>query len=377
MLSLLKIHGYRKFNCFSVDNLSRINFFIGSNNVGKTTILEAIYGWASGLSLSPFFITGILRNQVMQSPYYIADRIFSVMNDRDNLPFKFNISAVDDNEEVTFFHTVYVGDIFRAFVKKLSMSTVAIKNDDLTNRNNSVRFQQTSGVPILIPNIQIAHWAIEDNKSNEKKYNLESSNLFMESVEPKRLASYKDISSHRNTEENMRIYSYLKRQNLLNEFIRNMQSVFPEVKSIDLLPYEDNSPTPISIQLTNKEYYPLDNFGDGFRRWYNIMGSFVLYSNSILCIDEIDATLHPEAQKEFCYNLIKYSRQYNVQLFITTHNLEFIDCFLSAWESNSELKLHDDVRIITMKDFHNETKVRNMTAGEAFKVREAFQMELR
>lgn len=355
-----------------------MNFFVGSNNVGKTTILEAVYGWASGLSLSPFLGTSILRNQIMQSPYYIADRIFSAVNDRNHLPFTFNISAIDDDNEITFFHTINVGDVFRAFIKKLAMSTAIMKkNNELANQNNISRFQQGTSFPMSIPAVQLARWEIKDNRDNIKSYSLDWPNLFVENTEPQRLASYKDIGSHRNIEENLKIYVYLKRQNLINEFIQDMRVIFPEVKSIDLLPYEDNSTTPVSIQFKNTEYYPLDNFGDGFRRWYHIIGSLVLYNNSIICIDEIDATLHPEAQKEFCRNIIRYSRKHNVQLFITTHNLEFIDYILTAWNENADLKLQDDIRIITIKDSSGETKFRNMTAGEAFNAREAFQMELR
>ena len=140
-----------------------------------------------------------------------------------------------------------------------------------------------------VPIIQLAKWEIKNKTEDVKNYNLEWPNLFLENVEPKRLASFKDIGAHRNIEENRKIYSHLKRQHLLDKFIKEMQSVFPELQSIDILPYPDNSPTPISIQLKNGEYFPLDTFGDGFKRWYHIIGSLILYNDSIICIGTIIA----------------------------------------------------------------------------------------
>ena len=42
MIENLEINGYKGLIDFKVDNLSQINIISGSNNVGKTTLLEAI-----------------------------------------------------------------------------------------------------------------------------------------------------------------------------------------------------------------------------------------------------------------------------------------------------------------------------------------------
>jgi AAA15 family ATPase/GTPase len=43
MLRDLKIQNYRTFNDFHVDNLARVNLIVGTNNSGKTSLLEAVY----------------------------------------------------------------------------------------------------------------------------------------------------------------------------------------------------------------------------------------------------------------------------------------------------------------------------------------------
>ena len=373
LISTIKINGYRKFSNFQLNNLSRINFFVGNNNVGKTTILEAVYGLASGRNLSPFFWTGIQRKSSPQNftAYHIADNIVSSVNNKTNIPFKFELSAIDDDKEINFAHTILLGDVFKDFVYNVAM------NNTISNNAIPTDFGLSTINNFASPNnIPLAQWDIIGSDGIRKSFILNWPNLFIENVSPQKLASFKDISAHRNMDENRKIFTYLKRQNLLKMFITEMQSIFPEIEDIDILPYQDNSLAPVSIKAFHNEYFPLDTFGDGLRRLYQIIGSLIFYRNSIICIDEIDATLHPQAQGDLCRYIILYARKYNVQMFVTTHNLEFIDNFLRTWNTN--YSTNDDVRIITMKNNDNsELRIRTMTGEQALSARDDFQLELR
>ena len=372
MISSFNIKGYRKFVDFQINNLGRINFFVGSNNVGKTSILEAVYGWASGKNLSPFFWTGIQRNQSPQNftAYHIADNIVSSIHEKNDIPFRFELSATVDNNEITYQHTISLGDIFKDFIRDVSM------NSSVTNAM-FLQNQQFTNNMLAGNNITIAQWRISSSDSTEKSYFLNWPNLFLDNVTPQSLASYRDINTHRSIDENRNLYTYLKRNNLLQKLLEEMRVIFPEIKSFDILPYHGNSLAPVSVQLENDEFLPLDAFGDGFRRFFQIIGSLIFYHDGILCIDEIDATIHPRAQKEFCRNLITYAKKYNVQVFASTHNLEFIDELLSVWKENASIEKADNLRIITMLDTENTVKTRNLTSEEALFAREDFQMELR
>jgi recombinational DNA repair ATPase RecF len=43
MISSLQIEGYRGFDTFEMDGLGRVNLLVGTNNSGKTSVLEAVY----------------------------------------------------------------------------------------------------------------------------------------------------------------------------------------------------------------------------------------------------------------------------------------------------------------------------------------------
>ena len=376
MISSFRVQGYRKFTDFRLEDLGRINFLVGKNNVGKTTLLEAVYGWASGKNLSPFFWNGIQRNQYNQNytAYHVVDNIVSSVNEKGKIPFSFSLVAVDEGKEIVYNHKISLGDLFRDFVRDVAMSSV---NNSNTPMLQNVGQQSAPSNMFPANNVPIAQWEVNKDDEPTQIFLLSWPNLFIENIAPQKLAIYEDISSHRNMDENRKIYTYLKRQNLIKKFTEEMQIEFPEINDFDILPYQNNGLAPVSVQMTNGEYFPLHTFGDGFRRMFQIIGSLIFYHDNIMCIDEIDATVHPSAQKELSRCLIKYARKYNVQLFVTTHNLEFVDNFLYSWREDESLSKIDDIRIITMKDVNGEVKSRAMIGSKALGAREDFNLELR
>lgn len=50
----------------------------------------------------------------------------------------------------------------------------------------------------------------------------------------------------------------------------------------------------------------------------------------LFCIDEIEASLHPSAQKQFLDFLLKWSKQNNIQVVATTHSLYLLDYFMQV-----------------------------------------------
>lgn len=374
MISSFRIQGYRKFTDFQLDGLSRINFFVGKNNVGKTTLLESVFGWACGCNLSPFLWTSVQRNQYAQNftAYHIAENIVSAINNRTKAPFSLKFTAIEKGQEIKYAHEISLGDIFKDFVNEVAIETTAPNHISAASMN-----QQSQGGIMQAVNTTVANWEISRNGENKYSRLIVWPNIFIDNIAPERLATYCDINSHRNMDENRKLYVHLKRQNLIGKFVKEMQEVFPEIAGFDILPYQDNSLAPVSVQATNGEYYPLDTFGDGLRRMFQIIGALIFYHDGIMCIDEIDSTIHPEAQKELCHSLIRYARKYNVQLFVTTHNLEFIDNFLLSWHGDESFSDVDDIRIVSMKNVNNEVKTRIMTGKEAIDVRENFNLELR
>ena len=55
MLEEFTVSNFKRYSQISIGNLSHINIFVGMNNVGKTSMLEAIMAYACGQKLPSFF----------------------------------------------------------------------------------------------------------------------------------------------------------------------------------------------------------------------------------------------------------------------------------------------------------------------------------
>ena len=65
-----------------------------------------------------------------------------------------------------------------------------------------------------------------------------------------------------------------------------------------------------------------------------------------------------------------------VQLFMTTHNIEFMDKFLSAaQELDSQSK--KEIRILTLRESEHGIHIRNIDAEETKQARDVLNLELR
>lgn len=373
MLQSFSIHGYKQFSELKLDKLSNLNFFVGNNNMGKTTILEAVFAWACGLNINAI-IAGIAQKYtLMGNPYSLAEIIYSLANDRSK-EIKIEFNGEYDNEIIAFIHNININGLYLGdssgdkdfnINKKLSMQETVINNNSFLAMPN-------------VPNRQVvAKWSIRDSENKIINHEIAIPGFVTQEIQPYKVAAFMDLLAHRLVQQINMNYSQLKRKGLLESVVERMRTVFPEVEAIDMIPYPDGSTAPISVKTKNKDYLPIYSFGDGFQRWFYIISTTVLSKNSIICIDEIDATLHPSAQADFCRNLIYYAAEYNVQIFATTHNMEFIDAFLGEYSKYK--KNHEDyeARIVTLKKIDGQTRIRNLSAEDVLQLRDEFELELR
>lgn len=363
MINSFEINGYRRFKELKFDELSNINVIVGDNNVGKTTILEAIFMWACGYNLTPILTGPVARNRYSANitPNSLAEEIISCFYDKSSLSLK--LSGTEDKTKKEFEHkAVFVDSVSQAQSISVDLNSV---ND------NFAKIPQQ-----LFTNVTpIGYWDIKGSGDDKvTRLQLTVPNV-LQGNKPYRLGKYIDILSHINQSENIRIYADMKTSGLLdNEFVDQLRSMYPDIESIDNIPYMDATQGPISIKVKGKGYLPIYSFGDGLQRLYHILGCIKLYKDAILCIDELDAGFHPSSQRNFCMQLINYALRYNTQLFMTTHNIEFLDHFL---EAAAESKRLDKIRIITLKPNENDIAIRTLTGEEALRSRKYYEMELR
>lgn len=379
MLDSIQIKGFRKYSDFTIDGFGRINFILGNNNVGKTSVLESVYAWACGQNISPVMNIPLSRGRYsgMQYPYWMMEEIMALVNDHSSLPFKISFLGEYDKKEECFNHTIYPSELLSDYdssYKKILNNPIPKSNESTSKDISQIVSAQNGMIQIAQP-VMIAKWDIEYN-GNIVSESITAPTSTVTRIRPFRLAKYIDVLSHTSISETVQMYSSLKREKLIDDVANELSKVFPEIAGFDMIPYPDGSQAPISIVKSDGTLLPVYAYGDGVQRWFYILGAIALYKNSIICIDEIDTGFHPRAQFEFNKHLSQYARNNNAQLFITTHNIEYVDHFLEAVKELGEDYL-EEARVITLREIEKETHIRTINAAEAVKARNNYRMELR
>lgn len=377
MIESLNISNFKKFEHIELRNLSRINVFAGVNNAGKTSVLEAVFAYACGRNLFPLLSNTVLHRlsvgdrEQIRSPYPWMEMIWNTFHDKSDVNhFNLSFQGKIDGKEVNVNHHFTPSSIFSDFLPNEMGSFgdsafMRITPEDLNNA------QRNLGAPVLQ---FLGKWQITVNGEKGEDANITFPLLpaIYKNTDPLILGKIDDILSHRDENEDRKIYSFLSRAGLLSQMTEEMNHCFPELHltAIENIPYPDGSAAPISVRLNGDGTYPLYTLGDGLRRWFHLIGSMLVYHDAVHCIEEIDATFHHKAQQDLSHELLRYAKIYNNQLFITTHNGEYLHSFLNAvraHEGEDVMSLEDDVRVITMRDINGDTRLRVLDGNEAWK----------
>lgn len=364
MLHEFKIKNFKCFDEFEIKNLGKINILLGANNVGKTTFLEAVFGFACGRNISRFVTKSILRDNralVNDSYYSNVEKILNTLTNKKKSSFSFEGKTSDYEKQFSYNFK------FSPEFEKINQN---LKKEDIINEIDTVDFNSKFLSKII--------FSENDKKISEDNIFFPYNELRLTVKDPFIVANLVDSSNLKKMSNLNVIYSILKRDSEKFEILKRelSKTFFCEIESIDILAYPDGMPAPVSIKCKNREYLPIYEFGEGMQRWFYIIGSQLIYKNNIFLIDEIGDSLHPEAQKNLGLNIAKFCLENGNQIFATTQSLEFVKNFLIQIQD----KISDilpEVRIITLKNVEGKVKTRVLEGKKALNLIIENGMELR
>lgn len=309
----IEIRDFRGFDYLKLDGLNRMNVFVGANNVGKTSMLEAIF-LLSGMS-NPQILNRVTltRTAKAQANNLDATRyLFHNVNTRKGPLLKGK--SGDDERELTFSPVFSNDENDLDAISSVNQTQIKQINFkfSLKNRNgicsNSWILQNDGAVQ----NIQ------------EKHYDEILKCLFL-------TADKNDYNASLN-------FSTLVKRGKKQEVTDVLKNFDSRIEAVEALP--DGL---YLKQYGLEELLPISMAGDGIRRMINIMSSIMNEDHNMVLIDEIDNGLHFSGHKLMWYAILKFMQTHRVQVFVTTHNL---DCLLGlnrALQENAEF--HDMVNV--------------------------------
>ncbi len=336
MLKSLEIKNFRCFESFRLEQLGQVNLLVGSNNSGKTSILEAL--------------------QLFCYRDYLAD-LCKIMIDRGEYIYETH-ETIDNLTLIELKHLFYNHNIHdRATIDvigkhdngKTNRLNIAIKKAGLSYKiNNSLK---SSRFELFIT------WFDEQEITEQLTSNLSDRHrlIFLpyehdydqdENVLKDRQKTELVKSSSLTTEEMMELFNQVvltPEEDVITEALRTIEPGIDRIAPITSQKYLYSGSRSGFVVRVGQQRFPIGSMGDGIWRILGLILAIVNVKDGVLLVDEIDTGLHYSVMLDMWTIICQVAKRLNVQVFATTHNS---DCWKSlAAVANSENSLENGITI--------------------------------
>lgn len=327
----IRIKHFRGFEDLSVEGLSQVNVFLGRNNSGKTSILEAVFLLTNPKNGSLPLLIGNTRDfkgeDLKRSTIYLWH----------NLDYQSAIQIASESKVPEYVQRLGIEPIFGEEDKLEQI----IAMDGL---NTDVGLKTPTGV----------RYKVQIHNSSKKRG--------QKSEEPTIRACY--LPSQRldaNTHMNLR---RIIEHGDKDRSIMFLSAFDNRIRGLELIGEE------ILVRLEGVyNLLPINIVGDGLRRFISVWSAIANRDNDIVLIDEIDNGIHHSSYRLLWEMILKTAKENNVQLFITTHSDESLMGLVEAHENLAESE-RAEAAIYSVAHTKSGAKVYRYEVASYEKVRE-------
>ncbi len=337
MIKKLEINKFRGFKKYQIDNIGQVNLLVGTNNCGKTSILEAIQLLKSKGSSYSFFSVLIRRGEQIQ---YDTERNRCSEADLCRLFHAyrfapesiFSVSGHDnhttENLTVSINEIPYQSQLFDRYPDFAGHYQLNVK----WSQGNK---QTKENLPVT-PNGGLSFDYIRRTGIKSKETGITNLEFVSSaSLPPQKIISLFDEIVLSPDED------------LVLEALRIIE---PDIARLASLGGADQRWTEwnsgeyarggILVKIKKwKKRIPIGTLGDGIWCMLGLILSLVSARDGILLIDEIDTGLHHTVMTEMWKLICMTAQKLNVQIFATTHSS---DCWKSLAENATDAKFKNN-----------------------------------
>lgn len=318
MINSLSIRNYKNLSGLQIDSFSLVNLISGRNNVGKSSLLEAIE-------------LHINNKQILRILYNRGELDIEHYNPHPSTGYvKDNLAALSS--------------LFTNRNQSQINNTIEINDGDYTLSINFVTYYERE---------------VEENGDITRKYIiLDPDETFDENIRPGLLIKRPDsrtllpldrkitdtgLLRHRrndikpsttlNHHTDFDLYNAKRWDDVTltdkeSYVIEALRTIEPSIDSLAYLQSLDKGRRYPVVKLNGQSgRFPLRGMGDGINNILAIILAIVNAEGGCVLIDEIDNGLHYSVQKQLWSIIFKIARRLNVQVFATTHSSDCISSF--------------------------------------------------
>lgn len=319
MYSSLQIRGYRGLNAFGLNRLGRVNLLVGTNNSGKTSILECIELLrAAG---SPSVFTSILGRRGEWS--YDSD---------DNRPPLVDISHLFSNRDLDGTISIEAeraaNALSHGWNDKVAMSVQHPRIGELELENPEFLEEEDEFF------LSVKWSAIDEEFRTgitSEGFMTSSRRFFRPRNDPDQPVQFIRTNGMMALDI-MRLFDDIvltDSEEYVTQALRIIEPGIERIASVNLerRPFPREGPSGIYLKLSNvAQRVPIGSAGDGMWRMLGLALALANAKNGVILVDEIDTGLHYSVMMDMWRMVVERSAAQNTQVFATTHSR---DCYES------------------------------------------------
>ncbi|MBD2188899.1 AAA family ATPase [Pseudanabaena mucicola] len=331
MLKSLKIENFRCFPSFEMGQLGRLNLIVGTNNSGKTSILEAIQLLISQSNLE---VLQILKNIMVERGEYISDDSGNRELDIRHIfcghelstGCKFSITGKQERDLAEISMAIENNPEKSNLLSEWSAQILSISRSGKRDEPDKIPLSINEAIPIDYTRSSIRRLP----KDTEVKVQFVSSSSLM----PERMIDLFDRVVLTPSED------------LVIEALQTIEKNIKRIatnKTNKLIRYRESRVGFFVLLSNNSQRIPIGSMGDGMWRMLGLALAIVNAKDGVLLVDEIDTGLHFTVMSDMWKMLWETAKRLNVQIFATTHSN---DCWTSLADiANAENPSEDGITI--------------------------------
>lgn len=323
MYESIRIQNFRGLRDLTIENLGRVNLLVGANNVGKTSVLEAI--WLLNLYGNPNLGTATATFRGAEGQLNPVDVWRGLIRGGDATGPETVISARDQatgGSSLTIHFDVGATSGVSAAMPANSAFAADRPNEfgalTFTHADHSI----AGGTIVARISLSNLGFAQDLTPSDGRRA------MF---ISPVQWMSPRDLAV---------AFTLADDFGYLDVVLRALRAVEPRLERLSLgLSANDDAPM-IRAHLEGERIpVPIYLVGTGTNRLAQILLGLVLYRGGVALIDEIDMGVYYDALEAHWRSIAMALDETRTQLFTTTHSLECIEATMRAFEGPAESNL--------------------------------------
>lgn len=287
--SSLHIKKFKRFTNFTINSLKRINIFAGINNSGKSTVLEAIYLLCRQNDFKGLQEIIRMRGKIAErriASDWLWDQIHetSISGTFADTQAAVDIHAISEDisefDSASYLHSMEIRSSYGEISQKSRIRFFSDREREIYTDGTKSICRVIFSSPFFL--------------NEPHRY----SGFYYQAVRMKTLP---------------KIISFIK------------DKILPSVTDIRLI----DALRRFSVMDDNfSQAVDLSGYGEGVQRIFFISLLFASARDGVLLIDEFENAIHVDMMKDFAVFIDSLSKEFNVQVFLTSHSKECIDAFV-------------------------------------------------